>query len=244
MCTVTYIPKENDQFILTSNRDESAARSPQQITKLVEQDPQLIFPRDKTAGGTWIAVADNDRVVCLLNGAFERHVHQPPYTKSRGIMVLEFFESTSASAFHQNYIMKGMEPFTMIVAERTKLHEIRWDGTNKHFRKLDAQQPHIWSSATLYPPPIQAKRETWFAQWLTEQNCHFTSTGILNFHKNAGDGDPENDLLMNRNNIVQTVSITCIIKGQKSIQMQYHDLIHDALKKAEVQLKSETLESH
>lgn len=203
----------------------------------------MIFPRDTTAGGTWIAAAANDRVVCLLNGAFEKHQHQPPYAKSRGIMLMEFFDLTSAHRFCQDYEFRGMEPFTMIVAERQKLYEIRWDETQLFFKTCPANEAHIWSSTTLYSEDIREKRERWFAQWLLKQR-RFNTENILQFHRNAGDGDPENDLIMNRNSIVQTVSITSILKENQGIKMQYHDLIHSNLKKAEIKLEREILESH
>ena len=203
----------------------------------------MLFPRDTKAGGTWIAASADNRVVCLLNGAYEKHHHDPPYAKSRGIMLLEFVNYKSAPRLCHDYEFKGMEPFTMIIAEQHKLREIRWDGINKHFKECAPNEAHIWSSATLYPAIIQEKRERWFAQWLINRR-KFTTQAVLDFHRNAGDGDPENDLIMNRSNVVQTVSITSILKGPQQIEMQYHDLIHSKLKKAEIKLEREILESH
>ncbi|MEO0339976.1 MAG: NRDE family protein, partial [Bacteroidota bacterium] len=89
MCTVTFIPQQGQDFILSSNRDEQASRSPQGLSRIDQFQKELLFPRDTEAGGTWIAASNKDQVVCLLNGAFELHHRQPPYRKSRGIMVLE-----------------------------------------------------------------------------------------------------------------------------------------------------------
>ena len=202
----------------------------------------MIFPRDTGAGGTWIAASADNRVVCLLNGAFEKHQHRPPYSKSRGIMLLEFFDFPSAHRFCHNYEFQGMEPFTMIAAEKQQLLEIRWDGEQIFFKECPPNEAHIWSSATLYSKEIREKRESWFAQWLVHDPKFNTDT-ILQFHRNAGDGDSENDLIMNRQSIVQTVSITSIWKGRQAIEMQYHDLIHSHLKKAEIKLEREILES-
>ncbi len=242
MCTVSYIPQSRNQFILTSNRDESAKRSSPDIATQSKDEVELLFPRDKGAGGTWIAIANTDRVVCLLNGAFEKHQHQPPYRKSRGIMVLEFFNYPSAHSFFENYEFEGMEPFTMIIIENEQLLEFRWDEKNIHIKELDRHQPHIWSSSTLYNDPIQKKRKKWFTQWQKENE--FGLDSILHFHKNAGEGNPANDLIMNRNNIVQTVSITSIIKNHRSIELQYHDLIHSNFQQKEIELQRESLEFH
>ena len=89
MCTVTYVPNQ-EGIILTSNRDESPERSPKNITRLVGRF-NLCFPQDTLAGGTWIAADDRRRIICVLNGAFEKHAHVPPYRKSRGILALEYF---------------------------------------------------------------------------------------------------------------------------------------------------------
>ena len=103
MCTVTYIPQPGGHFVLTSNRDENAARSPQSLDSEVIGAAKLLFPRDTGAGGTWIAASDSNRVVCLLNGAFVKHQHQPPYKRSRGTMVLDFFRFATAESFFENY---------------------------------------------------------------------------------------------------------------------------------------------
>ena len=52
MCTVTYLPQENDGFILTSNRDESPMRKTIPPKKYVENGVELIYPKDQLAGGT------------------------------------------------------------------------------------------------------------------------------------------------------------------------------------------------
>jgi hypothetical protein len=44
------------------------------------------------------------------------------------------------------------------------------------------------------------------------------------FHQNAGDGSLENSILMNRENRVKTVSITCIDHSVDGYTMQYLDI--------------------
>jgi uncharacterized protein with NRDE domain len=234
MCTVTYIPQSDQQFILTSNRDENAARSPQNISSITQDGIQLLFPRDKGAGGSWIAISETNQVVCLMNGAFEQHRPSPPYRKSRGIMVLEFFAFSSADEFFQSFVFQGMEPFTMIIFDDGQLFEFRWDGLHKHVQSLHTKGFYIWSSATLYDKAVILKREKWFAEWLTRQR--FSLDDIMDFHQNAGDGDPLNDVVMNRHGLVQTVSITNIIKTNDQIQMYYTDLLRTQKKSAGLKL--------
>lgn len=240
MCTVTYIPKSNNQFILTSNRDENAARSPEHVSEVEQYGQRLMFPRDSGAGGSWIAVSDLDKVVCLLNGAFEWHAHRPPYVRSRGVMALDFFNFPDASEFFRSYDFQGMEPFTMVIYDKGKLYDFRWDGKQTFPRSLDVNDYHIWSSATLYDQQARQKREQWFAQWRDRYEEHDIEA-IMDFHRHAGEGDPWNDVVMNRNGVVQTVSITNIARMQDSIEMRYHDLLRNNLKHNKIDLRSEVV---
>ncbi|MCB9285659.1 MAG: NRDE family protein [Lewinellaceae bacterium] len=230
MCTVTYIPQGPESFILSSNRDETPARSPERLTRQEEGDHLLIFPRDTSAGGTWIAAETDDRVVCLLNGAFEKHHHRPPYKRSRGIMVLDFFNYPSVSDFAKNYDFDGMEPFTLVLPEKGRLFELRWDEKLVHLRELDARDFHIWSSATLYPGPIREKRVQWFEDWL-QNRSDFSLDAIHDLHLHGGEGDSWNDYVMNRNGIVQTVSISHIVKTPNTLDFIYHDLLRGAMRR-------------
>ncbi|MEM1122348.1 MAG: NRDE family protein [Bacteroidota bacterium] len=236
MCTVTFMPTAKNEFILTSNRDENASRSPQNISQMEENGQTLIFPRDTTAGGTWIAASSQNRLVCLLNGAFDRHPRKPPYRKSRGIMVLEYFQSTDANQFFAAYDLSGMESFTMITYEQGQLWDFRWEETSgqKYIKSLDTTQYHIWSSATLYEKPIQRKREKWLDEWLVGRT-DFSSSAILELHKRGGEGNPSIDFMMHRyNHLVETVSITQVAGKNGQLQMTYHDLIREVVKEKAV----------
>lgn len=238
MCTVTYIPTIAKQFILTSNRDENAMRSPRNITHVWERNQDMIFPRDNNAGGTWIAASEKNKVVCLLNGAFVKHAHQPPYRLSRGIMVMDFFDFAHATDFFEQYDLSGIEPFTLVVIDGGRLFEFRWDEAQKYIRELDPALPAIWASATLYPPPVQEKRREWFDRFLANHEA-IGPDDIYAFHRYTGDGDPYNDLVMNRDGRVQTVSITQIISGPDQIEMIYNDLLNNVQKKEHVRLEKE-----
>lgn len=242
MCTVTYLPLKGPNYILTSNRDEAPARSPQNITRQHIAGQEVAFPRDEAAGGTWIAISSANRLACILNGAFEKHERRPPYRRSRGLMALDFFEYPSANAFLNNYIFDGMEPFTMIVLERGSLLEFRWDERQRHLLWMNARQPHIWSSSPLYPEDVRQKREQWFAGWRKGKKS-FNREGILDFHHNAGEGDPWNDVVMNRGDIVRTVSITSILKSDKAMDMRYIDLLNKQEKQTKIELQGEVVGS-
>ena len=68
-----------------------------------------------------------------------------------------------------------------------------------------------------------SKRESWFHQWVLS-NPAPSLDELLHFHQFSGDGDSHNDLLMNRNGHVYTVSITGLHIGPHSTLMKYIDL--------------------
>lgn len=221
MCTVTYIPKGSGKFRLTSNRDESPQRAAQGII----QQNNLLFPRDSEAGGTWIATSAHGRAAVLLNGAFDLHLRRPPYRLSRGLMMLQFFEFDHITDFRKQYDFQGLEPFTLIAWDENSLHELRWDENRLHYTGLNSEEPRVWASATLYSPQILQKRQEWFQQWL-DQRPQPDDQEILHWHRYAGEGDPWNDLVMNRHDMVKTVSITGISFEDREIQMFFQDLLH------------------
>lgn len=235
MCTVTFLPLGSGDFALTSNRDEAPGRSPAGLSQHRWFGETLVYPEDTLAHGTWIATSGDDRLVCVLNGAFLRHKRELPYRRSRGLMVLDYFSFSDAQAFFRDYTFYNMEPFTFISWDRGRLQVLRWDGQEKHLRDLPVDQLHLWSSATLYPPAIQAKREQWMADFQagTPQP---TATDILSWHHTAGDGDPENDVIMDRKGIVQTVSITQVQRRTEGWQLRYEDLLHQSVDEASLPL--------
>lgn len=226
MCTVTYVPI-NDGYFLTSNRDEKYTRSkalfPQQY--LVNNVP-LLFPRDIDAGGTWITLTENGDALCLLNGAFENYVHTNKYSLSRGQVVLKLATSNATIDSFDEIDLQNAAPFTLIIVNSNNLFECRWDGENKYYKLLDATAPHIWSSATLYNTHQQQKRKMWFNNWV-KKNPQPSLYNLFAFHKNTGDGDKENDLIMNRNNKLFTVSITSIAVANNNGLMQYLDVLNN-----------------
>ncbi len=228
MCTVTYLP-HRDGFILTHNRDEAPSRSPAHISSAPAPGGRLLFPRDTKAGGTWIAAAGDGRTACLLNGAFVKHKHLPPYRRSRGLLLLDFFDWSDPDAFFADYPLGQIEPFTFLLFQPGRVAEFRWDGTQRHLTNLPFRQPHFWCSATLYPAPMQTRRELLFRDWLQthppEELSPDIAPDILNLHQTGSIGDPENDYVMNREGRVRTVSITQIIRRKDALEMTYADLL-------------------
>ncbi|MBK9336542.1 MAG: NRDE family protein [Lewinellaceae bacterium] len=227
MCTVTYLPTRAG-YILTHNRDEAPARSPKHISRKTTDSDALLFPMDTKAGGAWIVAARDGRVACLLNGAFVKHQHQPPYRRSRGLLLLDFFQWPQPDRFFEEYDLTDIEPFTLLIFLPGHVTELRWDGARRHRSDLSAEQPHFWCSATLYPPAMQVLRERVFYNWLQNSppaTSPRLSAAIFNLHLLGSVGDPENDYVMNRNGRVCTVSVTQVVQRGGTLRMRYRDLL-------------------
>lgn len=223
MCTVSYLPVKERVFI-TSNRDEKRVRGRAIApAEYVIDGIGLIYPKDRDAGGTWIAMRDNGIAAVLLNGGFIMHTPTPPYAKSRGLIFLDVVRAAQPVKYFQHIDINNIEPFTLIVIESAGLYECRWDGHTKHCRPLNSSQSYLWSSVTLYDEAVIKKREWWFQQWL-KKNPNPSQDDILHFHQFAGDGDTHNDLRMNRDGRMLTVSVTSIELSSDAGKMKYLDL--------------------
>jgi uncharacterized protein with NRDE domain len=235
MCTVTFIPGKGKVFI-TSNRDEKLNRKSAHTPSLyMYKGWNMMFPKDAEAGGAWIALKENGDAAVLLNGAFIKHHSQPPYRESRGVIFLDVLASKYPSRTFSKIDLQGIEPFTLILFEKDCLYQFRWDGTEKYCKQLSAGRPYIWSSATLYDGLVIKKREQWFAAFLNRIN-NPTQQDILNFHRFSGDGDSNKNLLMNRDTIYSTVSITSMLVTAERGSIKYLDLKEDKLSEAKIEL--------
>lgn len=225
MCTVTYFPLKSG-FVLTHNRDEAPSRSiPSVVRGKSNRGDTLLFPLDSLAGGTWICSAGSGRTACLMNGAFVRHERRPPYRRSRGLLLLDFFDWATPDDFFQQYDFEGIEPFTLLFFEAKRLLEFRWDGHEKHLKSCSPQEAHFWCSATLYPPDMQMRRELVFQKWLDRHQNTRIPQSLIDLHLNGSVGDPEYDFVMSRGGSVQTVSVTQVVVDEKNARMRQIELL-------------------
>ncbi len=214
MCTVTFVPLGDKNFVLTSNRDVSWKRAPASSPQIhKEHGVDLLYPRDEEAGGTWIGSSYDSRLLCLLNGGFENHERKLPYRKSRGLIVTELLAAKELSKALEYADLEDIEPFTLVTVEwkdELELGEFVWDGKQKH-RKMVPIAPQIWSSSTLFDPKMRDKRELWFEEW--KRQGDMSPESILEFHKTAGQGDDNVGVVLKRRQ-VGTVSVTQFIREE------------------------------
>ncbi len=228
MCTVTYVPI-SDGFCLTSSRDERTNRATLIPQFYSYNKYELVYPRDEQSGGTWIAANNLGRVACLLNGAFIQHTKQNCYTTSRGTILLNSFNYSTIYEFIQNSNVKDVEPFTLLLLDYKSqfncvFYEYRWDGNNKHIKKLCSNTTQIWSSSTLYPAITQHKRQNLFEDWLLKYK-DFEDKMIYHFHAKKHGLAAAEDILMKAENGIETLSITQLKVNRNEELFNYTDII-------------------
>ncbi|MFT3795254.1 NRDE family protein [Flavobacterium sp.] len=222
MCTVSFVRSQN-KIILTSNRDEEVVRPSLEPKCYAVGNKNVYFPKDPRAGGTWFAVAENANAIVLLNGASERHEWKPPYRKSRGLIVLDLVSADSPIAEWDGIDLDHIEPFTIVLYEKEKLYQLRWNGTEKESKPLDPAKNYIWSSTTLYPKNIRDNRAQWFEQFL-DTRPDVNEAEMFNFHRYTEEGNNESGLVIDRS-FLKTLSITQTVIEDNKVSFLHHDLL-------------------
>ncbi len=224
MCTVSFVTS-NNKIIITSNRDEQVIRPAVEPKNYLINNKKIIFPKDPKAGGTWYAIDENATVLVLLNGAAEKHVVKIPYRRSRGLIVLDIISQESPYASWSQINLDNVEPFTLVLYQENFLYQLQWDGIEKGTKLLNVTQNHVWSSSTLYPAEIRSKRAEWFYTFLNTKP-EVTEAEMLNFHRYTESDNPENGLVINRNDTMKTLSITQTVIEKNKVAIIYSDLIN------------------
>lgn len=235
MCTVSYF-KTKDSIIFTSNRDEKKSREKALFPNTLElEDRLLYFPKDNKASGTWFAADENGNAAILLNGAFQKHISNPPYQKSRGIVLLDIVKKRNFLHAFREYDLSRIEPFQLLVFFDKKLMRLLWDGTVKHEFSLNENESHLFSSKTLYNDSIENDREKDFRRFQLNRNIE--SGEILNFHKKH-QIEKESEIDLSIKEEFLTVSITQLIIKQDKIHFAYHDLTENTIQHTKIEKRS------
>ena len=235
MCTVTFIPTGNSQFVLTSNRDEAPNRKTLSPNFYKIKNTNMLFPKDEIAGGTWIGLSDKQRLVCVLNGGFTLHERKSKYRMSRGVVAKDMLATDNVVILVNEYDLNDIEPFTIVVVDwslELKLYELVWDGVKKHFSELP-MAPKLWSSSTLYTEDMKTQRQEWFSEYLKTEDL--SAKSISEFHKTAGKGNDDFGVVMDRG-FVKTTSRTQVEKSKDNLSMAYHNLITDKASKVNFEI--------
>lgn len=217
MCIASFV-LDNEKFILTFNRDESSERTSLPPEFRTKNNFTVLCPLDQLGGGTWIGY--NEKIVaCLQNGAFEKHVRKPFYSKSRGLILLDIL----SQPFHEDALhdidLTNVEPFTLSVFQpgSTILTILRHDGEILNKERMDLSLPAIIASSTLY----DHEARTFILQDFNK--VEKTQEQLFLFHENYRIGGQKNQFT----DRVTTVSITQFIVEKSKVSCTYFDTKSD-----------------
>jgi len=224
MCLVSYVSLGEDDYCISSNRDEFLDRATAEIVNSEIRGQQVYCPID-VQGGSWIFASNSQRSICLLNGAFVNHRRQLPYRMSRGLIMKAFYGYMDAASYLHQIELANIEPFTMIIREPRRLLEFRWDGSLKHILRLDTRQHYVWSSSTLYEPVMIAQRASWFFDLINTEKV-LSPEVVKRVHQAGGQGNQNIGFLMNRNDRVKTISISQIIHNGDRHELNHQSLMN------------------
>lgn len=226
MCTVSFY-KNKFQTIITSNRDEHHSRAKAMSPQIYQTEKyELIYCKDAQANGTWMALRNDGVAVVLLNGAFERHQPNPPYKKSRGLVLLDIINEENCLEKYKKYDLTTIEPFTIIIYYNHLLHECIWNGNEKFITEKSTEENYIWSSVTLYDKEFRERKNDLFQQ-LVQSKQELNTNDILEFHHSKQ--DLENGFIINRSNQLMTFSVTQIVLTETINIFKHHDILDDKL---------------
>lgn len=230
MCTITYVPDSvvDKGFIIMDNRDESINRPAKFPEIYKEYGTELLYPKDKLAGGTWIGVSRKNTLMALMNGAFKQHKRKSSYRKSRGIVVKELLASNSIKAAFEEYDCTGIEAFYGVAftwESDVRIFELIWDGNQKFMNEKDAASPHLWSAAMTYSTEQHHFKEKAFHDFLKNRDPdEKVSEELWKFH-HLRKIEGREGLRIDRG-ILKTTSISQFCHGpEKGSFFRYQDLL-------------------
>lgn len=217
--------RSGDKSIITSNRDEKSTRPSSFLPELYSiNNKKLYFPKDPQSGGTWFAIDETGNVAVLLNGSFEKHDSLGYYLRSRGLILLDIISESDLLRTWEKIDLKGIEPFTIVILIDKHLFQLNWDYSQKYTCELDSDENHIWSSVTLYNDEAIKQREEWFNVFQA-QNRFPDENEMRDFHLNTHSHDSQNGLVINREDIVLTQSVTQAVIEKNRVSLFYHDIL-------------------
>lgn len=223
MCCLTIVRTQNQNIVITHNRDEQWSRQTKGAT--IEEthinNKKIWMPKDSLSEGTWIGT-DGTKAAAILNGFKENHVKKGQYKASRGTIIPQFLKSESTSTFVDSFDPTGLEPFTLILVDNNEsILEYGWDEKYRYLTYLDFNKPILYSSATLYSDDIQKRRQSHFQSLLQKQ---MVAHDLWVFHETRGD-DHGKFINVDYNSEISTVAISQIVLGNASL-FHYQSLLN------------------
>src|SRR5690625_7778343 len=114
MCTVTFYPLSSTEFVLTTSRDESPNRATLPPEVYTHDGFDLLYPKDKVAGGTWVGGSSRKRVLTRMKGGYVAHKRKNSYRWSRGGVGRELLKTETGRGVVSEGDVQGVEPMPIV----------------------------------------------------------------------------------------------------------------------------------
>ncbi len=244
MCTVSFLPRPDGGYLLGTNRDESPRRAPAlppEVRVLSagagerRVEVTVLSPTDGEAGGTWVALDDHGRALCVLNGD-RPGLPTPPDAPSRGLLVLELMAHATPdavlSALQQRQERGALreKAFKLLVVQpgdgRRSAHctQLEWDG--RSVQQVDRlSEPFTLVSSSVDPEGVAASRRRAVEQLarLAHADLEHVREAQRRFHATHAPSAPGGDaysVCMHRAE-ASTVSFTQLSVDAERVVMDY-----------------------
>jgi Transport and Golgi organisation 2 len=214
MCILSIVSSAAET-ILTFNRDEDPDRPFSAPVTLSENG--VFCPLDLASGGTWIG-RNHTHIMCLQNGALQKHKRDLPYDKSRGLILLELLKGTDAAQVFDVLKHFKIEPFTitMLEIESKRIQLYVYNGKSIIMEQIPAGSVFFRCSSTLYSPAAAGTLDKAFRARHLADADH-----LWQFHLEMRIGGPANTFLSRP----ATSSITQFVIGSDKVSCKFADLI-------------------
>lgn len=234
MCTVTYLPLPRGGYLLGTNRDERHHRGPAEPPTLRTIGVRRVLaPTDVDAGGTWVALDDLGRCLCLLNGDRPPAAEIPVEPRSRGLLVLDLLDDAAVAVVTERLQSwaqgRGLpyRPFKLLSIERdpalrARLHE--WDGRELSSHTLDGA--FVVVSSTFETEAVTERRRVAYRELvdsLERDDAARWPAELAGWHRGHRPGRAEGDafsICMHRDDAC-SVSHTQVQVGAERLAMTY-----------------------
>ncbi len=174
MCIVSFY-RNNDQIVLTHNRDEEIKRlASTDVEEHVFLGKTYRAPVDQRAKGTWMFLSDQ-YMACILNGGKEKTIIKDAhYRLSRGIILLHLLKYNSVPEFIKAENLSAIAPFTIFVYDRIaqESYKLFWNEKELTVEEFGSENFISHSSTTLYTEAQAAYNTTQLEnglQWTPEE---------------------------------------------------------------------------
>ncbi len=137
--------------------------------------------------------------------------------------MLDIISAPSAIEAWKTIDLTNIEPFTLVLFQDNLLYQLRWNDIEKETVTLDATQNYIWSSSTLYAKEVREKRANWFATFI-DTKPQVSEDEMYQFHRYAEGDNKEHGLVINRNDVLKTLSITQTVIDKNKVVLSHYDL--------------------